>query len=84
MMTNKSPPQLSGLAGRLVADGLLDAETARTAQTEAAREKTPFVTYLVAQDYLEGQKLAEMAAISAATRRVIRLRLILRNSGTTA
>ena len=49
-MTNKSPMQLSGLAGRLVADGLLDAETAQAAQEEASREKVPFVSFLVDQD----------------------------------
>jgi type IV pilus assembly protein PilB len=61
-MTNKSPPQLSGLAGRLVADGLLEADAAQTAHSEAARAKTHFVTYLVNEDYIEGQKLAEMAS----------------------
>ncbi|MEP5764430.1 MAG: type IV-A pilus assembly ATPase PilB [Halieaceae bacterium] len=61
-MTNKTPMQLSGLAGRLVADGLLDAELAENAQSAAAKEKTPFVSYLVAHDYIEGPKLAEMAS----------------------
>ena len=61
-MTNKSPMQLSGLAGRLVADGLLDAETAQAAQEEASREKVPFVSFLVDQDYIDSHKLAEMAS----------------------
>jgi type IV pilus assembly protein PilB len=61
-MTNKSPMQLSGLAGRLVADGLLDTEVAEKAQKESAKEKVPFVTYLVEHDYVDGQKLAEMAS----------------------
>jgi type IV pilus assembly protein PilB len=61
-MTNKSPMKLSGLAGRLVADGLLDAETAQKAHKDAAREKVPFVTFLVSNDYIEAQKLAEMAS----------------------
>jgi type IV pilus assembly protein PilB len=61
-MTNKSPMKLSGLAGRLVADGLLDAETAQQAHAKAAREKVPFVSFLVANDYIEAQKLAEMAS----------------------
>lgn len=61
-MTNKSPMQLSGLAGRLVADGLLDAETAQQAQEEASREKLPFVSFLVEQDYIDSHKLAEMAS----------------------
>jgi type IV pilus assembly protein PilB len=61
-MTNKSPMKLSGLAGRLVADGLLDAETAQKAHAAAAREKVPFVSFLVSNDYIEAQKLAEMAS----------------------
>jgi type IV pilus assembly protein PilB len=61
-MTNKSPMQLSGLAGRLVADGLLDAEAAQSAQQAAAKAKIPLVTYLVEQDYIESLKLAEMAS----------------------
>ena len=61
-MTKKPPSQLSGLAGRLVADGLLEADTAQAAVKEAAKAKTPFVTYLVKEDYIEGQKLAEMAS----------------------
>lgn len=54
--------QLSGLAGRLVADGLLDAEIAQGAQDDASREKVPFVTYLVANDLIDSLKLAEMAS----------------------
>ncbi len=61
-MTNKSPVQLSGLAGRLVADGLLAAEIAEKAQQEAVRNKVPLVSYLVEQDYIDGQTLAEMAS----------------------
>ena len=52
-MTKKPPSQLSGLAGRLVADGLLEADTAQAAVKEAAKAKTPFVTYLVKEDYIE-------------------------------
>jgi type IV pilus assembly protein PilB len=61
-MTNKSPMQLSGLAGRLVADGLLDAETAQAAQKDASRAKVPFVSFLVDKDYIDSHKLAEMAS----------------------
>jgi len=61
-MINKSPMRLSGLAGRLVADGLLEADIAEKAQKEAAKNKVPFVSYLVEHDYIEGQKLAEMAS----------------------
>ncbi len=61
-MTNKPPTQLSGLAGRLVADGLLEAEDAQTALSESAREKSQFVSHLVENEYIAGQKLAEMAS----------------------
>jgi len=59
---NKSPMQLSGLAGRLAAEGLLDAETARSAQAAASRERVPFVSFLVERNYIDGRKLAAMAA----------------------
>ena len=61
-MTSKTPAQLSGLAGRLVADGLLDATTAEQAQHSAASEKIPFVAHLVQNNLISGQTLAEMAA----------------------
>jgi type IV pilus assembly protein PilB len=61
-MTSKTPAQLSGLAGRLVADGLLDANTAEQAQKSAASEKIPFVTHLVQNKLIDAQTLAEMAA----------------------
>ncbi len=61
-MSNKNPAQLGGLAGRLVADGLIGAEIAQEAQEEASREKTPFVKHLVANGLIDGQKLAEMAS----------------------
>lgn len=61
-MTSKTPMQLSGLAGRLVAEGLLEADSALTAQEQASREKVPFVKFLVEQQYLESNKLADMAS----------------------
>jgi type IV pilus assembly protein PilB len=61
-MTNKPPTQLSGLPGRLVADGLLEPELAEGAIRDAATEKVPFVTYLVANSIIDGQRLAEMAS----------------------
>ena len=61
-MTNKPPTQLSGLPGRLVADGLLDVEIAEEAVQEATREKVPFVTYIVAQGIIDGDQLAELAS----------------------
>jgi type IV pilus assembly protein PilB len=61
-MTNKTPAQLSGLAGRLVADGLIDADTAKAAQEQAAREKVPFVKYVVEKKHIASDTLAEMAS----------------------
>jgi type IV pilus assembly protein PilB len=61
-MTAKTPAQLSGLAGRLVADGLLDPEVAEQALRDAAAEKAPFVTHLVEKQLIGSQKLAEMAS----------------------
>ena len=61
-MTSKIPAQLSGLAGRLVADGLLDAEVAEKAVRDATADKVPFVTHLVEKKLIGSQKLAEMAS----------------------
>ncbi len=61
-MTNKTPTQLSGLAGRLVADGLIEADTAKEAQDTAAKEKVPFVKHLVDESLVDSQRLAEMAS----------------------
>ncbi len=61
-MTNKTPSQLSGLAGRLVADGLIEAEAAQQALDEAAVAKVPLVKHLVDNEIVDSQKLAEMAS----------------------
>jgi type IV pilus assembly protein PilB len=61
-MTNKTPAQLSGLAGRLVADGLMDADTAQAAQAQAARDRVPFVKFVVDHKHVESQRLAELAS----------------------
>ena len=61
-MNARTPSQLSGLAGRLVADGLLDAATVRAAQEEAARQSLPLVPFLVERDYIDGRGLASAAA----------------------
>ena len=54
--------QLSGLPGRLVADGLLDAEVAEEAVKDSAKEKVPFVKHIVSQGIIDGQRLAELAS----------------------
>ncbi|GAB5414766.1 MAG: type IV-A pilus assembly ATPase PilB [Congregibacter sp.] len=52
----------SGLAGRLVIEGLLDAEQASKAQAEAANEKIPFVRYLVDEVKIDSHRLVEIAS----------------------
>ncbi|MBE9539836.1 MAG: type IV-A pilus assembly ATPase PilB [Proteobacteria bacterium] len=53
---------LSGLAGRLVAEGLITTEAASDAQKEARAEQLPFVQYLVEKKNVDGQQLAEVAS----------------------
>ncbi|MFT7286352.1 MAG: type IV pilus assembly protein PilB [Halieaceae bacterium] len=52
----------SGLAGRLVIEGLMNAEEAAKAQAAAAAERIPLVRYLVDQVNLDSHKLAEIAS----------------------
>ncbi len=54
--------QLSGLAGRLVSEGLITARAAADAQKEASLEKMPFVQFLVENKNVNGQQLAEVAS----------------------
>jgi type IV pilus assembly protein PilB len=61
-MTNKPPTQLSGLPGRLVADGLLEAEIAVGALNDAAADKVPFVKHIVSKGIIDGRRLAELAS----------------------
>lgn len=53
---------LSGLARRLVADGLLDEELARDSLAQSQKEKTPFVQHLVSSNTLKALVIAEAAA----------------------
>lgn len=53
---------LSGLARRLVADGLLDEELARDALNQSKKERVPFVQHLVSSNTLEALTVAEAAA----------------------
>ena len=46
-MNASSPIALSGLARRLVKDGLIAEEAAQKAFQEAGKNKQPFVSYLV-------------------------------------
>ncbi|MEO0435789.1 MAG: type IV-A pilus assembly ATPase PilB [Pseudomonadota bacterium] len=52
----------SGLAGRLVIEGLLDADEATKAQAAAAEENTPFVRYLVEEVNVDSRRLVEIAS----------------------
>ncbi len=61
-MNNTAIGQLSGLAGRLVAEGLITSEAAANSQQEAAAEKMPFVQYLVEKKNVNSQHLAEVAS----------------------
>jgi type IV pilus assembly protein PilB len=61
-MNDKAIGQLSGLAGRLVAESLLSAQAAIEAQKNAATEKMHFVQYLVEKTGVDGKRLAEVAS----------------------
>ncbi len=54
--------QLSGLARRLVADGLLTDADAQKAIENASRNKTPLVTYLVEEGSANARDIAEAAS----------------------
>jgi type IV pilus assembly protein PilB len=61
-MNEKLTPQLSGLAGRLVAEGLISANEAGQAQRQASLEHMPLVKYLVENKNVNSQRLAEVAS----------------------
>ncbi|WP_430009800.1 type IV-A pilus assembly ATPase PilB [Methylophaga lonarensis] len=63
MANTAAPVRLSGLARRLVSEGLLDEEAAHTAQTAAKEARQSFVTYLVNHKILAS---ADIAAIASA------------------
>jgi type IV pilus assembly protein PilB len=59
---NNPQPTLSGLARRLVNDGLLDQELARKALAQASKEKVPFVQHLVNNALLDSRTIARVAS----------------------
>ncbi len=61
MATMNPTPQLSGLARRLVSDGLLDEETASSAFQRSLKERVPFVSYLVEHKLTTGAAIAASA-----------------------
>ena len=61
MTTNNAIP-LSGLARRLVKDGILEEVEAQQCYQQAARDKVPFVSYLVEQGIADGTAIAQAAS----------------------
>jgi type IV pilus assembly protein PilB len=61
-MNERASGKPSGLAGRLVMEGLLDAEQASKAQAAASNERIPFVRYLVDEVKIDSHKLVEIAS----------------------
>ena len=53
---------LSGLARKLVLDGLLEQETAEKAHQDALKKRVPLVSYLVENDIVPGDKIALAAS----------------------
>ena len=61
-MNDRIAGQLSGLAGRLVAEGLITAEQGSQAQDISSREKAPLASVLVGQMNVDGNGLAAVAS----------------------
>jgi len=61
-MNDKAIGQLSGLAGRLVAESLITAQQAVEAQKEASLEHMHFVQYLVEKKNVNGRLVAQVAS----------------------
>jgi type IV pilus assembly protein PilB len=61
-MNDKAVGQLSGLAGRLVAEGLISAQAAVDAQKQSFEEKVPLVQFLVERLNVDDKRLAEVAS----------------------
>lgn len=61
-MNDKAIGQLSGLAGRLVAESLISAQDAIEAQKEAAVENMHFVQFIVERKNVNSLRLAEVAS----------------------
>ncbi|MEO5574287.1 MAG: type IV-A pilus assembly ATPase PilB [Gammaproteobacteria bacterium] len=62
MAISEATIKLSGLARRLVQDGILAGPLAQQAQEQAVRNKVPFVTYLVESKILSSQVIAHAAS----------------------
>jgi len=62
MAVTTSNVHLSGLARKLVLDGLIEQEAAQQAHQDALKEKMPLVSYLVTNDIVPGEKIAHVAS----------------------
>ncbi len=62
MSTSSTSTNLSGLARKLVLDGLLEEDKAIEAHEQATKEKTPLVRYLVEKELLDSSAIAHAAA----------------------
>ena len=60
--SNQIESKLSGLAGRLVSDGVLSEEQATEATNEASKLKMPLMRYLVESLDVDGRELAGLAS----------------------
>lgn len=61
-MASNTAIALSGLARRLVKDGVLPEETAQQAYQSAGKEKVPFVSYLVSNNLADSSAIAGAAS----------------------
>ena len=61
-MNANTPIPLSGLARRLVQDGVLDEQIARQALQDARQQKLPFVALVVERNLADGHRIAESAS----------------------
>ena len=61
-MNDKAIGQLSGLAGRLVAESLINTQEAIEAQKDASLEHMHFVQFLVERKNVDGRRVAEVAS----------------------
>ncbi len=62
MASNPQSIRLTGLAQRLVSEGLLDESNAQAAYAESSKKRIPFVDYIVENNLVNGSKAAEAAS----------------------
>ncbi|MDH3314794.1 MAG: type IV-A pilus assembly ATPase PilB [Gammaproteobacteria bacterium] len=62
MAVSSANVPLTGLARKLVMDGLLEQKVAQQAWTESSREKVPFVSHVVGKGLIKGHVVAQIAA----------------------